>query len=345
MCETAQVIKSSEYKSSDKDEQKEASRPVEYRLLTLPIRYFRQKRSKQLENHSQINLEIVEQLEDSIFMVGLSVIISALIQMRSSTGLTPYHALIILNIGLINNAAGLLMWMARSDVDSIMFILFQEDHPRGRDALSKAMKAFFQNFWRIAHSMLLAGFGICSWIFPDGFTSKQSPCLPPTYYWVFGLRFPVLNRTLRLYSVTFYLFSLYPSYPFAMTMQVFIGAVAILTFLAKFIAILVSAPFQGLADQFPARMRGIFESVLSPFTWFQGRLRKLSKILFSLTASAWVAFLGCSLFIVYMAVCTEMTIKINDVAPGEDKWTYGQIVTLSNAVFTFAGYGKRWFKE
>ncbi|KAF9259594.1 hypothetical protein L218DRAFT_658246 [Marasmius fiardii PR-910] len=334
-CQASTMIKASACELDEGRQRKlSSSEPASFIqwLFAFPTQHFNKKRSNQFFNNSQFDAGVVEQLEGSIFVVGLSVIISAIIQAQSSTGLTTYHTLIVLNISLISNLAGLVIWMTRPDMDSIMFILFKEDHPRWHDRLSKAKEVVARNFWRIAHHLLLSASGLYFWSTQDASLANQPPCLPPTYYWILGLKLPIPFPLLRVYSLILFPFFMFPSYALATVLLVMVSPITTLTLIANIVATASRTMFQSLAGRFPSIRRAI-DCLSSPFIWLEKRCKTLSQRLSSPASSSYIVLIACTTFILYMITSTEMTIKINQVAEGENDWSYGQTLALFNALF------------
>ncbi|KAF9256194.1 hypothetical protein L218DRAFT_950159 [Marasmius fiardii PR-910] len=130
-------------------------------VACFPFRHLKYRHFNRIRTRSSVIFNVVKNLERSIFMVGLSVIISAIIQMRTSNGFTPYHS-------LTNNLAGLLIWMARPNVVSLPL---ESDSGRREwyKTLLTLVNAVILDCWQIAHSVLLCGFGLYVWATQDPF--------------------------------------------------------------------------------------------------------------------------------------------------------------------------------
>ncbi|KAL0566480.1 hypothetical protein V5O48_015528 [Marasmius crinis-equi] len=145
----------------------------------------------------------VKNLERSIFMIGFAVIVSAIVQTRTGF-LSAYHALIVLNIGLVNNFAGLMILLSRVVLSS---------SPGWKAMFFTTLKKSFlrDSFWCMAHSTLMGAFGAYFWAKPLQFQSLEHPplCTPLTQFWAFQ-KYDISNRKLRIWSLIFYSITLIP---------------------------------------------------------------------------------------------------------------------------------------
>ncbi|KAG7087709.1 hypothetical protein E1B28_013656 [Marasmius oreades] len=358
------------------DDQEEASQNVKTDTVTTnPPAVDRPQSPKEhpfpnfLRNRS-LYIGVVKNLERSIFMVGFAVIISAIIEMRTSpSGLTPYHALIVLNISLINNWAGLLILMGRGG--------FRMSGRRGWKGMLVVTRAsILDSFWCIVHSTLFCAFGLYFWGTQSaflGYLSEQSdPCQPLIYYWVFG---PVAytNRALKVASLVFYSISVLPVA--GLYFQVFVPSIILLTFIFVFAVLPVAGiigmvlatifyciiqPFFNLLIRPIFRiplMRRFLDLVAPTFVRVWDYLRTLSRTLSAFTTSLvlgpayapivmFIAALAPISPIIYTIVSTESIVKLNrpNVLPGENVWTYGQTLALFTAAVACVLYGYEWWK-
>ncbi|KAJ8075298.1 hypothetical protein PM082_019634 [Marasmius tenuissimus] len=134
-------------------------------------------------------IQIFKNLEQRIFMFGFAVIINAIIELNRTNGLTPYHSLIVLNIGFINSWVGGMLLLTRAE--------------------SKAGRSIVDAIWLLLHSIFYGSFGIYFWArkarIVDHYADNPDSCRPLTYFWVFQ---PVLvtNPVLKTVSLTFFAF-------------------------------------------------------------------------------------------------------------------------------------------
>ncbi|KAK1215342.1 hypothetical protein PQX77_022048 [Marasmius sp. AFHP31] len=135
-------------------------------------------------------IRIIKNLERRISMFGFAFIINAIIELNRANGLTPYHSLIVLNIGFINSWVGGMLLLTRSEE-------------------SKAGRYIVDAIWFLLHSTLFASFGIYLWAkrigIVDHYADNPNSCRPLTYFWVFQLVL-VTNPVLKTISLIFYAF-------------------------------------------------------------------------------------------------------------------------------------------
>ncbi|KAF9256196.1 hypothetical protein L218DRAFT_237223 [Marasmius fiardii PR-910] len=311
---------------------------------------------------------VVKNLERSIFMVGFAVIISAIIELRTGDdGLTPYHALIVLNISLINNWAGLLILMGRGG--------FRMSGRRGWKGMLVITKAsILDSFWCITHSTLFCAFGLYFWAtqsaFLKYFREESDSCQPLTYYWVFG---PIVytNRALRTASLVFYSISVVPI--IGLYFQAFIPSIILIAFIIV-VAVLPVAGIIGviLATIFYCIVQPLFNLLIRPifrippikrlldrvsptFVRRWGHLKGLSRSFSSFTTSLALgpAYAPFAVFfaalapispVIYTIISTELVVKLNTVSDEENRWTYGQTLALFSALVACVLYVYEWWQ-
>ncbi|KAK1225413.1 long-chain fatty acid-CoA ligase [Marasmius sp. AFHP31] len=297
------------------------------------------------------HIRIVNTFERGIFMVGFAAIISAIIESRTSNGLTPYHSLIILNIGFINSWAGseLVFWS--------QFLAQSEGTRRS---------AFWS--WYSLHSILFGAFGFYFW------ARKSAPvnsyitdpntghlCQPLTYLWVFG-PVSVTNPTLKAISLTFYALAFIPGIAlilYTLFLYAIVFAIMPLIFflvllnpvqvlfnslLSLLIRILLSVAAKDVAElvrgyrsryhsRFLLRIRPLNRNPRNPTIYKTENL---------LVAIFRIIFRGSP--VIYTIVSTEYTVQINsaNVTARENDWTYGQTLALLTALVAIALQLKEW---
>ncbi|KAK1216743.1 hypothetical protein PQX77_020630 [Marasmius sp. AFHP31] len=272
-------------------------------------------------------------LQRSMCMIGLAIIISAFIELRTASGISPYHALIVLNISLINLFAGIVLSIVRG---------------AGRKKLG------WNLVWYTAHSTLVGAFGLYFWSKPEAFlayipSGEASSCRPMSEFWLFG---PVstTNRQLKKTSLLFYGVIAIPF------LGVGITYVILLIFWTLSWCIVLWV-FFCLADIVTRRLlKPMFSSVrpildtprstrtagVSMLTQFSGRIGT-----FLWFASSFGSALGPKatyillssiniLPVIFMIISTEEMVKLYSphVVEPENNWTYGQTLALCNAVFS-----------
>lgn len=274
---------------------------------------------------------VLKNVEWSLFMVGGTLIIYAIVQWTSN-GLTPYHALIVLNVSMINNWAGLLILFTRS-------------------AYSRPFRFFREAFWCMAHCMIFCAFGLYFWTRQDafqGYVPEQSaPCRHITHYWVFG---PVLstNQTLKTASLAFYFISILPI--IGLVFQACIPAIVPLLFIftLRTTKVGISRVPEIIGQILPTThfVRGVIRPserlrvfLVSSFQSFLAA-RYPTSVLGRFDAGLTLVHLSPIAAIVYTVVATELMIRLN--APnvyGEGEWSYGQTFTSLTALVSAARYG------
>jgi hypothetical protein len=135
-------------------------------------------------------------------MTGGSLVISAIIEAKSTagSGLSIYHALVVLNLSWINSSAGFALHSLATFSDIMSF---------GAKPLS------FRFAWHLrqrlgvfsAHSTMMALMGIWFWVDPDSFSrltvDASTACVPPIHFWAFTT-IDVTNPKLRIISILAY---------------------------------------------------------------------------------------------------------------------------------------------
>ncbi|KAG6907949.1 hypothetical protein DXG01_006807 [Tephrocybe rancida] len=309
---------------------------------------------------------LAKALEQSLFMVRFAVILSAILETKSSSGLSAYHILVVLNISQINNWAGLILNAARTDPDT----------PQG--PISSYRRSFRKSIvvWGLfgsAHSTMMSGFGLYFWSNPSSFfayaaESPQQPCQPLAYFWFFGLRVFVLNHALRTGSLVYYSITIIPIFGFY--------SLALLQFLAITPVLFLFIVLGLLAS---VGMKIFYLVVIAPIKYFlKPLLRPILRILIPDTAvpeergpiersqspqsdstrdnirrrslkpstpfSYIFPILGSIAIctpIAYLIISTELMIRVNSSNAellAESKWTYGQTLALFTATVSLALY-------
>ncbi|KAF9259592.1 hypothetical protein L218DRAFT_1079784 [Marasmius fiardii PR-910] len=334
--EASILVKSSEYDGEDSRgniTSSEEPSSLKHRLLVLPVLHLYRKHPNRIRNPSPINFNLANKLENSLYVVGLSVIVLAIIQ-QSFAGLSPYHTLIIMNISLTLSSAGLLIGMARPDGDATTF---KDNSTQQREKFSNNIKVFVRDLRRNALHVLLSAFGLYFWVTQGTLISGCPFCTTPTYYWFLGFKLPISFPLLRVYSLVFYPLFISPSYALATIILVMVAPITTLTLVASIIALVGRVILQSLVHRFPSTQRAIGR-FSPPFIWLRECCRSLSRHLSSPAASAYASFIACVFFILYMIVSTEMTIKMNEFSEEGNVWSFGQMSVLLSVILTIVPY-------
>ncbi|KAG6815767.1 hypothetical protein H0H87_011470 [Tephrocybe sp. NHM501043] len=345
-----------------------ATEPTTHRKPTLPsVNFWKERNPLPLFSSSQKEyISLASALERSMFMIGFAVILSAILEAKSSQGLNPYHALIVLNVSQINNWSGFLILSSRG----------QLTNPSGHRQWGISFitrKSFLTPGFVLytMHAMMMAGLGLYFWADLAPFlayarSAVVQPCQPVTFFWVFGA-VDVTNRTLRIASLVFYALSIVPIVNLflvvIMASATLVGLgfpaliaallLGLIIFLLAFILLPILAFFSSLFWHLISRIPLVqklgqkshvqlvtapFKRLRSPTSWLGlGRLYGPTYgLLFSLAVGMFY-----SAPIVYFMVSTELIVKANkpNVQPGtENKWTYGQTLALFSALTAIGLY-------
>ncbi|KAF9259313.1 hypothetical protein L218DRAFT_1003980 [Marasmius fiardii PR-910] len=292
-------------------------------------------------------IRLAKSLERSIFTVGFLIIITAVIQLFNTNGLTPYHTLIILNISLINNWAGVLLLSRRGGLTWF----------RTRTDILNTLPC-------VAHTTLLCGFALHFWFKQGAFlsyTEESAPCQPLTYYWVFG---PVdsTSQPLKKWSLMFYMVTMVPFVGFYLHYFLFgiIGLMIVYAILMVIIlpTLIICAKLPEISLKllmgFALRIPKVNHSVPPDHHLRQSWSSLGSSIIDNLIAtmklhsihnlvSIWTAL---ATPIIYLIISTESIVKLNVpyVSVSENKWSYGQTLAISTmSVFVLLS-GWEWWK-
>jgi hypothetical protein len=254
-----------------------------------------------------------EELRDAAFIVlvmGMSLVISAII-LSLTSGVTVYHAFIVLNMSWINNITAIVPCFLITDAQGASDVV---------DASALGVKAFIDavlsfsrnNLLYLLHMSAMASLGI--WLFAriDSFGSSTT-CTPTTIYYLAGHYVLADQSTLRLFWIVAYSIMVIP-----------IVNVAILFSLVCVLDIVVTR----LVKYHPKGLGDEERSLLAR------RINYISLII--------IAFL----LIIGLIVSTEQTIMDNNVGPGQgaddhqvmlsfplifiltDLWTFGQTLAV-----------------
>jgi hypothetical protein len=313
---------------------------------------------------------LAKNLEHSIYMVGLAVIVSALIELITSPdGLTPYHALIVLNISLINNWMGLLLYYSRVGVFKLKENLAGRRAKIQLHSLAHALSGRGSGIWSFFHNMLNGILGVLFWVAPSIFHkyARQSPpCQPLVFYWVFVAK-PINDETLVRLASVLYEFTIIPIIGFHMHGLVFTTAwfpglvwlivSAYILVMGQFIGYilllfvaLVLWPFKG--------QQRVNQAIEKAESWCKS-FAKTIPLFFALPLVLLLPMqpgtqhfnlfliLGACIPFIWMIVSTEQIIKIN--APYVDEsserhWTYGQTLALLCALINVGMFVYEWGK-
>ncbi|KAF9256466.1 hypothetical protein L218DRAFT_949965 [Marasmius fiardii PR-910] len=301
----------------------------------------------QTQNHASYDA-LAKNLERSIFMVGFAVIISAIIQLTNADGLTPYHALVVLNISLLNTWTGVLLVQSRGG--------FVDGKRWKREHILDRVPC-------IAHTLLLCGFGLYFWVEQATtkenflrYTKNSTSCRALTYYWVFG-SIECTEKALMIASTLFYI--LFPIFGIHLQLLLHHTAGIVLVTVSRITAALLWLPFSLLLDVLIFILALIMPQIrrfLSPDHYLRGgsswrwinlsTAGQIGLIYHFLDHPTYRIphYLAHAGPIVYLIVSTESMIKVNspNVLNGEDKWTYGQTLAVFTASVTFMLSGREW---
>ncbi|KAJ3787379.1 hypothetical protein GGU10DRAFT_348896 [Lentinula aff. detonsa] len=191
--------------------------------------------------------ESAKALERSLFLIGSAIIVSAFLDARfvtSSIGLSPYHALLVLNLSLLNNFAGSSFFVFR--IGSIFAIVEldnpdedeDKDKPRGISIMSKTIwwiVQFFDVFGlSTLQTVVIIVFGIWFWVSTTfyhsfsgysmsvgkllssatfnatvaaeaGGSSNPLQCVSETFYWAFLAVRIESTLSIQIISFVFYI--------------------------------------------------------------------------------------------------------------------------------------------
>ncbi|KAG5635036.1 hypothetical protein H0H81_012632 [Sphagnurus paluster] len=302
-------------------------------------------------------------LERSILMIGLAIILSAILAARSSSGLSAYHAVVVLNVSQINNWSGYLLLHLTQRLRALKIT-----GPALTRRFYLTKDTFKASIPCIVHSMMMAGFGLYFWSDLSWFLRNivEEPCQPSTYLWVF-VPVHVSNRTLRIISLVYYSISIVPMLDlYLLTFIIWINffIIALTSLVLGVLLLLVSIPiFGGL---YFALIHPLLKFVIDPISIRKARSRKeeIPPILPSQRFRAklmsihkyfddheWIPLIVMPVAVtvhaplVYSVVSTELTIHINKnhVTASENDWTYGQTLALFSALVAIYLYMDDFF--
>ncbi|KAJ8075189.1 hypothetical protein PM082_019517 [Marasmius tenuissimus] len=263
-------------------------------------------------------------LERSVYMIGLAIIISAFIELRAT--ISSYHALIVLNISIINTFAASLIFDARGGVER----------------WSLGWKS--SSFMAIAHSTLVSVFGVYYWAKPESFLAyvptEAPPCRPMSELWLFV---PISTTTLefRIVSLSFYA-----------TFLVFTFLIGrIVLFLALFSTLMCRLAFHYLLE---ATLLGIARAAHIIHTFVLARVQRqptpssdsgvehnvAHRLLFPICTLSFI------LPTIFMIVSTEEMVRLYSphLIEQESNWTYGQTLALCSALVSTVICVYDWWK-
>jgi hypothetical protein len=319
-------------------------------------------------------ISIAKSLERSIFMIGFAIIISAIIEQKTSSGvgLTPYHTLIILNVSMINNWAGFYLQSTRGGFRT----RWVDGKTSWRYHFIITKDSLRSSLWCLAHSTIFNALALYFWISPTSFLNYAKdvdpPCEPVTYFWLFTA-IPISHPSLRIGSIIFYSISIIPIYGlyFQSIILLTVGFGMLLAVLAIFtllgvtyaVWLLIAPVIQWLLRILTTAMQPAahsFSKVRLVVSLFLHKPYLLVTRMFTATQQFFtvrypfkvliLTFLAVILLgspIVYTIISTEEIIRINapnvDQAP-EKAWTYGQTLALLSALIAFGIYVGDWRK-
>ncbi|PBK99732.1 hypothetical protein ARMGADRAFT_1059788 [Armillaria gallica] len=281
--------------------------------------------------------DAIKSVESALFVTSISVIIGAMIQARSSEGLSSYHALVVLNLAQINSYTAYLLFLCRLTID--------DTEATGIAFLRQMLRIALRNYALFAvHACMMGAFGLWFWGHNSAFLRYASndprPCNPVAQYWIFT---PVLsnNQALRIFFLIYYSVSAFPPFafmvPMAMTALIF-GAVWVILYALAFIGIVLSAPtllaLHLSGRDVPKWLDSKFESATSKFD----AMLDLSKVKWGTAVGGSLWLLPINLPVVFYLFATEKMIRMNhpnlEDVDEEAQWSYGQTLALVTALVT-----------
>ncbi|KAK0466967.1 uncharacterized protein EV420DRAFT_1506470 [Desarmillaria tabescens] len=278
----------------------------------------------------------IKSVESALFVTSISVIIGAMIQARSSEGLSSYHALVVLNLAQINSYTAYLLFLCRLTID--------DPGATGIVFLRLMLRIALRNYVLFAvHACMMGAFGLWFWGNSSAFlryASSNEPCNPVSLYWIFT---PVLsnNQALRIFFLIYYSVSACPPIafmvPMAMTALIF-AVVWIVLYALAFVCIILSAPI----------LLALYLSGRNIQKWLDSKSKSLSnkfEAMLDLSKVKWGTAVGGALWllpinlpVVFYIYATEKMIRMNrsnlDDAGAEAQWSYGQTLALITALVT-----------
>ncbi|GLB44267.1 hypothetical protein LshimejAT787_1601970 [Lyophyllum shimeji] len=316
-----------------------------------------EKALRNFRNENAEYLGVAKALERSLFMVGFAVILSAIVEAKSRTGLSAYHALIVLNISQINNWAGFLLLLLRGEfrTTGIGWI--------GRIFVTR--RSLMSSLLCVAHAIMMSALGLYFWsnLGPFlGYAGDIQSCHPLTYFRVFG-PVNISNKALRISSLAFYAVSLVPV--FGLYFLALIPGFALIVFtLVTLILLLVLVPVLVVLGAIyflilkpvivfmfrpvlrTSAVQNVITSLEGPWSIIREQSRRAflslrfrtTGLLNGPSYSPLFTFTMAVFFsapLVYAIISTELIIRVNrdNVEPGaESKWTYGQTLALFTAL-------------
>ena len=274
---------------------------------------------------AQMDWSLIQDIQSPNMFLGGALIISAIAQAHT-TGISVYHAIIILNLNLMIatntffTVHGIFLWWfddntAFLSYDTIKFVTY------------------------FCHLHLTSGFGL--WLFANitHFDHTGTDCVGSTVFYAFGKHVHVQHLAVRIISL--YLYSVL-SIPIINILWLFVVYVAlaivpIIPIVILLFLIMVAFLIIFFVGAIILCLRRTFQRDMATF------LRCLATQSLSF-ASATIAhkFIGLTLLILIflillgplflMMTFTELTIQANNVSSGEGDWNFGQTLALTLAI-------------
>ncbi|KAK0501569.1 hypothetical protein EDD18DRAFT_1246822 [Armillaria luteobubalina] len=278
----------------------------------------------------------IKSVESALFVTSISVIIGAMIQARSSEGLSSYHALVVLNLAQINSYTAFLLFLCRIGVNDISATVFSR----------QVLKIALRNYVLFAvHSCMMGAFGLWFWGNSNAFlryaSSNPGPCNPVAQYWIFT---PVLsnNQALRIFFLIYYSVSAFPPFAFMVPMvvtAVILAAMYVAFLTPTFICTVLSAPvLLALHLSGHNAMKWLESKLESIFDKLFAMIERGSRVKWVMAVGGVVQLLPVNLPVVFYLYATEKMIRMNKAfleTPGEEaQWSYGQTLALVTALVT-----------
>ncbi|KAJ3858982.1 hypothetical protein EV359DRAFT_86947 [Lentinula novae-zelandiae] len=295
--------------------------------------------------------ESAKSLERSLFLIGSAIIVSAFLDARgvtSTIGLPPYHALLVLNLSLLNNLAGSSFLPFRIGAIFATIEVDDEDDEHTKGIMSKTIWwsiKFFDVFGLGGYSMtvdaLLSSPLYNSTVAVSSSGSLDpSQCVSKTFYWAF-IGSPI-ESTLSLQVISFIFYVGTASVPFLGIFVTVVPTIILFRTVPIFLGLSFSSVIYSFGIILPRITPRLIYILLPKLSYphptqplFPTRLSP-SAISTKLIFFAMMITNQCT--VVFLIISTEKTISINSasqkglVVINGAQWTYGQTLALMSAV-------------
>ncbi|KAF9069994.1 hypothetical protein BDP27DRAFT_1447289 [Rhodocollybia butyracea] len=307
--------------------------------------------------------ESAKALERSLFLVGSAIVASAILDgafITSDTGLSPYHALIVLNLTLLNNMAGAGFALFR--MGAVVAKMETRDRKQEQSKLVSWTIQFFDVFGLgFIQMVMILGFGLWFWIsatflhtfsgymMTDGGSNQESECVTKTLYWVFHQIRVEASLSIKIISLIFYLGT--PLVPLLGPANLIVPSLIIIRMIPLAAGTLVSTTIYLFGVAFPRIAMHMYHRRTHRFTTTSaGEHDAILAFFPTLEPSTTSYRLIMLVFVVanstpifFLVISTEKTISMNSqagtVVSNGSSWTYGQTLASFTAVIGVLMYG------